>query len=340
MSVKKAFFWSPILFLISFSVSLVFAETILRFIYPSPKNDEVRCIEYRHSWIFNADGFRDDEFDQKLKKGKENVILLGDSFVVGLGAEKDKTFASFLSKHMDQHFEVFNLGKCDTGTVEQKKILSRYIDKIHPRAVILFFYENDIKDNFREATNPMERRIPGDQEHKQRHLVEFLEPIKPLFTKTMLYEFVRVNYRALLYKLGISKMDYTMSFELFQKNHTSPTLEQAWQYTYSALSDIKLLCQARSSTLYVVYIPLKKQINRWESVIRFYKVNPEEYDRFQLDNKLEAFCRNQRIKFLDLAKVWDVNPAKETFYYNFDKHLTPAGNQAVYDAVSPFLKDI
>ncbi len=139
MLFKKSFLLNLVLVLISSSVSLILAETILRAIYPSPHKNEVRCLEYQHSWVFNTEGFRDDEFDQKLKKGRENILLLGDSFVVGLGTEKDKNFASLLSKKIGSRAEIFNLGKCDTGTVEQSHILSQYIDRIKPKIVVLFF---------------------------------------------------------------------------------------------------------------------------------------------------------------------------------------------------------
>ena len=130
-----------------------------------------------------------------------------------------------------------------------------------------------------------------------------------------------------------------MLFELFKKGPASPEAEEAWQYTYQALSDVQSLCRARSAALYVVYIPIKKQINHWESVTKFYRVDPEQYDRFLIDKKLKMFCDNHQIRFLDLAEELDKMPGKELFYYSFDKHLTAVGNQEVYAIIYPYLED-
>ncbi len=339
MFLKKTLPWNPILLFISVAGSLIAAEFILRLVYPSPRQNQVLCLEYRHSWIFNKEGFRDEEFDQKLKTRQENIILLGDSFVVGLGAERQKTFAFLLSKKMESRFEVFNLGKCDTGTIEQSRILSHYIDRIKPKMVVLFFYGNDIEDNFKESVESNGRRLEAKRLANQKHLIGLLEPIKPFFEKSMLYQVSRVYYRTLLYKFGISKMDYALEFELFKKGPASPEAEEAWQYTYQALSNIQSLCQAKSASLHVIYLPLKGQIIHWENVIRFYKADPQQYDRFQIDEKLKNFCDDRHIDFFDLAHEFDKMPLKESFYYNFDKHLTVAGNQEVYTIIYPYLED-
>lgn len=312
-------------------VCLIIAEIALRLIYPKPSGQEVTSLEYRHQWIFNSEGFRDDEFDQKLIKHKENVVLLGDSFAVGLGSERQESFAYLLSKTLGERYETFNLGKCATGTFNQLDILKRYIDRIHPKYVILFFFWNDVADNFIMPKDSPYRPLQTAELSKQRPFFEFLEPVKPWLYKSMLYQFISQRYRIFLTKIGISKLDYGMEFDLFEKNSSSTAVKLAWENTKKSLIDMKALCDSKAAKLLVVYLPKREQINHWENVVKFYKANPGRYDRFVENKTLQAFCDQNHILFFDTCFELDAKPDKEDYYYKFDSHLTPKGNRVFFD---------
>ncbi len=225
-------------------------EIALRLIYPKPSQDRVTSLEYRHRWVFNSDGFRDDEFKEKLKKNKENILLLGDSFTAGLGVEREDSFANLLAQKLNDRYETFNLGKPATGTFNQFEILNQWIDPIHPTHVILFFFWNDVADNFIMPKDSPYQPLQTAEVSKQRPFFSFLKPLKPWLRKTVLYEWVSQRYRILLTRLGLSKLDYGMEFDLFEKNSPSPAVKLAWKNTRKSLWDMKALCVTRNPLNY------------------------------------------------------------------------------------------
>ena len=157
----------------------------------------------------------------------------------------------------------------------------------------------------------------------------------------MLYEFISQRYRILLTKLGTSKLDYGMEFDLFEKQSSSKAVKLAWDNTEASLLKMRSLCESRSAEFYVVYLPKREQINHWENVIKFYKANADNYDRFITNHRLQTFCNDKHIYYFDVVESTDARPDKEEFYYKFDSHLTPKGNQAFFDIfykkIAPYL---
>ncbi len=215
------------------------AEGALRLIYPKPSGDRVASFEYHHRWVFNSDGFRDEEFSEKLKKNKSNQIFLGDSFTVGLGSEREESFASLLSAKEADRYETFNLGKCATGTFNQLTILKLWIDRIHPQRVVLFFFWNDVADNFIMPVDASHGSLQTRELSKEKPFFAFLKPLKPAMRKIILYEFLSQRYRILMTRLGISKLDYGMEFDLFEKEVSSIAVKFAWENTEKSLRELK-----------------------------------------------------------------------------------------------------
>ncbi len=327
----SSFFLNLILLAITILFCLGAAEIALRMIYPKPGGDQVTSLEYHHRWVFNSDGFRDEEFEGKLKNGKENVIFLGDSFTAGLGVEREETFASFLSEKVKDRYETFNLGKAATGTFNQLDILKQYIERIHPKHVILFFFWNDVADNFLMPKDSPYRFLQTAELSNQKPFFTFLEPIKPWLYKSMLYQFISQRYRIVLTRLGVSKLDCGMEFDLFEKESKSLAVKLAWENTRKSLLEMSALCQARSARFWVVYLPKREQLNHWENVVKFYKADAGRYDRFMVNKTLQFFCDKQHIPYFDTSFELDSRPDKETYYYKFDSHLTRNGNQAFFD---------
>ena len=92
-----------------------------------------------------------------------------------------------------------------------------------------------------------------------------------------------------------------------------------------------VVCDAKSAKLWVVYLPKREQINHWDNVVKFYKANPDRYDRFIVNKTLQAFCDEQRFNYFDTSFELDALPDKESYYYKFDSHLTRTGNRAFFE---------
>lgn len=79
------------------------------------------------------------------------VLILGDSFVFGLGVESNQTFAALLERLLagstSRPVKVINAGVNSFGTLQELEFLKTRGLSMTPDLVILSYYENDVLDN-------------------------------------------------------------------------------------------------------------------------------------------------------------------------------------------------
>lgn len=80
----------------------------------------------------NRDGYRGDELPPP---GTDDVLVVGDSQVFGLGVEQDETFSAVLAKAISRH--VMNGGVPTYGPAEYRAVIAEQLAKRHPRTVVL-----------------------------------------------------------------------------------------------------------------------------------------------------------------------------------------------------------
>ena len=313
-------------------LSLLFLEMALWFIFPKPAHDEIRSFEYRHSWKLNSDGFRDDDFAVKNAKRPNRIIFLGDSFVTGMGVERENSFAGKLSKLLEaEGFESFNLGKIGTGTIDQSAILIKHISAINPAAVFLFFYWNDPQENLSgsktgsgEVVNPK-----GDQ------FFSFLYGFKPVLRKSLVYQMSSFYFRVLANRLGVAKLDSRFELDFFKSPNEPPQVKKAWDLTEAELVKMKGICAAHGAGFFIFYVPKREQLTGWDKLFKFYHANPGEYDRFSVNRRLNEICRRLNVLFTDVSSQMDRLDRKEALYYKFDTHFTILGSRVYSDFLKP-----
>jgi acetyltransferase AlgX (SGNH hydrolase-like protein) len=80
----------------------------------------------------NQDGYRGDELPAP---GTDDVLVVGDSQVFGLGVEQDQTFSAVLGKATGKH--VMNGGVPTYGPAEYRQVIVEQLAKRHPKTVVL-----------------------------------------------------------------------------------------------------------------------------------------------------------------------------------------------------------
>jgi hypothetical protein len=101
----------------------------------------------------NRDRYRGDELPPP---GKDDVLIVGDSQVFGLGVEQDEAFSAVLGKTIGRH--VMNAGVPTYGPAEYRAVIAEQLGKRHPGTAVLTI--NLVNDLF-EAQHP----------NKDRHVV-------------------------------------------------------------------------------------------------------------------------------------------------------------------------
>jgi len=95
------------------------------------------------------------EYTISKPQGIERILVLGDSFAFGEGVEDDEVVSVVLEDLLnakarkEKHYEVINFSVIAIGTAEELVTYRTVGRNYQPDTVILFYYENDIANNFR-----------------------------------------------------------------------------------------------------------------------------------------------------------------------------------------------
>jgi len=168
LTFRKKIFYKCLLILISFVIVLVAGEVVVR-IWVAFSNRIPLTVSNAHTgWVLspnlrnrlrvepggqfvistNKDGHRlTAPVEQVPPETTPVVILVGDSFVQGVGVNDNETFGWLLAR--DTPWTIVNLGVLGYGTDQQLLSLKGYL-KAHPnlavRDIVVFVFDNDFVD--------------------------------------------------------------------------------------------------------------------------------------------------------------------------------------------------
>lgn len=106
----------------------------------------------------NAQGFRDPRDFAALPPSASHeirVLVLGDSFVWGVGVDPQQSMPRLLERELGERYLVFNLAAPGWGIDQMYLAYLRYVDQLNPQRVILAFIDDDV-DRVLEAWRPWE----------------------------------------------------------------------------------------------------------------------------------------------------------------------------------------
>jgi len=100
--------------------------------------------ERYYTGTMNSLGFRDKEWTADMVAGKTKVMVVGDSFVEGVGIENPADrFSNRLGDKLGANFVVFNVGQSGANTTDEIKLITEYPYK--PNILIFTYFVNDIE---------------------------------------------------------------------------------------------------------------------------------------------------------------------------------------------------
>lgn len=94
----------------------------------------------------NKDGFRNkNDFEvQSNLNNKTNILLLGDSFIMSVYLDENKTIAYNLQNKLIELYKIINLGIPGYGIDQCVLSYEKYSKLIRPKIVVLFYVDDDI----------------------------------------------------------------------------------------------------------------------------------------------------------------------------------------------------
>ncbi len=111
----------------------------------------LKALEYEVEISMNSLGFRNDEYAVEKPPGVTRLILLGDSFVYGLGVRHEETFYKRLEAKLNavgqRRYEVWNIAAVSWATHVQRRVVEGPLLRFSPDLVVLFFDDSDYYDD-------------------------------------------------------------------------------------------------------------------------------------------------------------------------------------------------
>ncbi|GAB4145903.1 MAG: hypothetical protein Tsb009_18270 [Planctomycetaceae bacterium] len=112
--------------------------------------------EFDYVFHTNSLGFRGPDIPFEKPQGTRRIVVLGDSFVSGVGVADEDVFTQKLQNLFEKQSsktEIINLGRTGSSTIREYDLYRKYGRKYQPDVVILvFFLGNDLAEINEEMT--------------------------------------------------------------------------------------------------------------------------------------------------------------------------------------------
>lgn len=290
--------------------------------------------EFRYTVSFNRLGRRDVEWTPEAIGDPRNLLMIGDSFVLGNAVEHADAIPTLLEAELaarGQLREVFNFGMPAGAPPTYLELLRDALDSGFAAETILvgLFVGND----FYDYLLPERQRSPapaGEPAAGRRWL-----PRSELarFVRLRASQSPRLVGLALAASgmLGISLYDTAGSYVFLRR----PTAEQraVFDAMLGYVARMQELAEARGRQLLVVIFPNRIQVENREAL------TSAVFDAARPDQQILAFCAERGLACLDLLPVlqaaWEARG--EGLYFPVDRHLTPAGTRIAAAAIARLL---
>lgn len=276
---------------LEFYLNLFFAE--------SHAHDTLARRNWYRRYYQNADnslGYRDREWTDGMLQGKIKVMVVGDSFVEGVGIENpEDRFSNRLAQKLGPQYVVLNLGNSGSNTSGQIEAL---VDHPYKPDILIWSYTvNDIEG----VAGPLWLKKPPDH---------YIHPLLlPLVEHSHLINFV---YWRLYGLLTVDNHD--LRWEWYLDIYNDP---EAWWRHQQELLSIHKGAQAEQIPLLVVVFP---------------GLTALEESKVVTDRVVTLF-REKGVPVVDVSKLVNEVPVKDRIASLVDPHPSELVNELVAEAL-------
>jgi len=330
------------------------------------KNSSSKEGEFMYTARINNFGYRGRDFAMPKEKGHMRIFVIGDSFTYGVGAEENETIPYLIEKKLLDtgiKTEVVNAG------IGHASPLTHYINlrdlhlKYQPDMILLMFDLTDLWDDWNR-----EKHAVFDQKGEfLRFDPMFINgkrdwwitiSYKSAFCRWIHNKIVRSfqKMRHLGWKkyIQVAKEGKRAKAEIINSKDVSAEtlieydgllmmrgrarkaiIDQHWRRTTKYLTKIKKLAEQHNIPMVMVMYPHgiyvgKDQWNEGRATWGFEQGKRyTDYYPFEL---MEAYAQKEGIPFVNTLGYFPKDTGTE-YFFNWDGHMTPAGNHIVADSI-------
>jgi hypothetical protein len=337
--------------------------------FANPRNKNCHAVtpEFECTYTYNSDGNAGHEFNPD--PNLYTVMALGDSHTVGVGVDSAQAWPNIMEKTFGpacgHPLQVVNTGVGGFSLGQEFMTMKKFLPKMKPRHVVLglslatdaydirtpeqggFVYGGqfdrpypDVMDGKLVFRNSANEKKPTPQEGSyetsfQTRMRNFLIDHSALF---------RATYRGAVGQTAVQVLrrfganPWPNAESVLAKN-LNPTDQHSWLIIEKLLGEFQAYTEREHVGFTLVIIPYLPQIydEVWE---RAFGSQPDKYDRFAGNKRLQHFCSEYHIDCLDLTEPFidDSRKRKNWLHYKRDAHPTPEGHRFIGGLVAEHLK--
>jgi len=322
-----------------------------------------------NGFIYNSKGFETPEHQYEKPSNTKRVLLIGDSFAVGVVPYKKHFFRileektnSELSPTSHITYEFINLGLGCIGPGIEKRVLELEGIKYAPDIIVYLFYVgNDFTDDI-----PREEKYTG---YIQQFLSIFKLPAK-LYQSRIISLITNLRIR---YTLGRNLTVYKQPEKgavlgTYVGGHQVQNYDPEWptntyeEYLkivgrdlgiydrtgYSNFPSVQQnilqmvkLTKSVSAKLLTVIVPAEIQVNAalQQHIEQSGAIWYESADYTLPQKTLTSFLKDSSIDFIDMLPVFQSTSSPELYYQKNDSHLSTRGESVVAETIYPWLQN-
>jgi lysophospholipase L1-like esterase len=296
--------------------------------------------EYTTAVEITSQGLRDDREYGPKAAGERRVLILGDSFVMGVGVEIEETFVEQIEASLGAGapvapVRIVNTGVAGYSTRQELAFLESYGQQFAADAVLLgFFVGNDLAENAGTALQV-----------DDGYLVDAAEPEGMLPGGLRRFLGVHSQLYHLLWPLQRRMRGY--GHETSEAAHyvAEPYVTDdgqaaaLWQPTREALESLIGACRKAGLPLAVLLIPDYAQVvpSAWARLMAAAGPEKGRYEADAPNRRLVQFLESENVPVLDLLPAFRAEPDPKGLYLSLDRHWTVRGHEVASRAAAPFI---
>jgi hypothetical protein len=288
----------------------------------------------------NSLGLREDREFGKKPAGTFRILVLGDSFTMGVGVEADQTYASVLEHILNSmgsrtRFEVINTGVPSYSTREEALYLAQEGLKLEPDLVLVgFFIGNDVEDNARERDETV---VDGE-------LVGTIAPrgVLPIGIRSFLARHSQLYHLLWPYQRKLQQL-FTHDQDaasgpasgplLLYSDPSAPPMIQEWRALDESVGHLVETARSHRIPVAAIIIPDPLQIDTvaWRAAASSAGISEDR--RREPIGRVASIFQQHGVPSLDLFDFLDGSMS-----FRLDRHWKPENHRRAGAAIATFLR--
>jgi len=254
------------------------------------------------------------------------VMVLGDSYVNGLGTDENKKFSNILradllksvnSKY--KRFLVLDVSKPGNNTLDNYNEYHQYYESFKPQEVILPYNINDVEDNLDPAT----AASAAKNNHEIKHIDQpnTAQKIYKVIANVHLVQFALRSFHAYLKSQGVVIPNSELDLQL--KSYTQN--KDNWVKSKAILNTMMQEVAAKNENMTVILMPEYNVINNLSAFKPTYNIVGD------------FFTGHPNVIFINPVKYFKNYPINELCISKYDGHPSILAHKVLADSVTAYL---